>query len=344
MKMNKGTACWVILAMFIMSVFLVAGCGGSSGKPAKDTAGGKIVLRLGHQVVADHTVHKASVFFADKVKEKSGGKVEIQVFPGGQLGGEKAQIEGMMAGTQDLGFLTNATLANWIPSFMAVDLPYLIKSEADADRILGGDVGKALFDLLPSKNIYGLAWGENGFRHFTNSRRSLISPDDLKGLKIRSMENKMFIDMFRLMGCDPTPMAFTEVYTGLQQKTVDGQENPTSIISANRFYEPQKFLSLTAHAYSPFIIYASKGSFDKLPADIQKIVKEAALEAGAYQRKIVREDNVKSILFMESKGIKVDRLTPEQLKVWADRTRPIYDKYKDIIGAEMYNKIIQAAK
>jgi tripartite ATP-independent transporter DctP family solute receptor len=341
MKTVKKYLPLLVLVLFCISI--IAGCGGSQ-KAAKDTAGEKIVLRMGHQVVTDHTVHKASVYFAEKVKEKTSGKVEVQIFPGGQLGGEKAQIEGMMAGTQDLGFLTNATLANWIPSFMAIDLPYVVKSEADADRILGGEVGKALFDLLPSKNIYGLAWGENGFRHFTNSKRSLTSPDDLKGLKIRSMENKLYIDMFRMLGCDPTPMAFTEVYTGLQQGTVDGQENPTSIIFQNRFYEPQKYLSLTAHAYSPFIIYASKMKLDKLPADIQKAIREAALEAGAYQRKIVREDNAKSIENMEKKGIKVDRLTPEQLKVWADRVIPLKEQYKNVVGADIYNKIMQAAK
>ena len=344
MKMNKGTACGVILAMFIMSVFLVAGCGAK--KEAAAAGGDKkpITMRYGHTMATEHAIHRAAVFFAEKVKEKTKGRVEVKVFPGGQLGGEKAQLEGLMAGTHDFFLGTQAPLSNWLPQFLALDLPYLISSEAQADKILSGEVGKYLSDLLPSKGLYSLGWSENGFRNFSNNARALHKPADLKGLKIRVMENRLMIDTFKLWGCDPTPIPINEVYTALQQGTVDGQENPVSLIEANRFHEVQKYLTISNHFYSPFILYASKMSMDKLPADLQKAIREAGQEASVYEKKIVREDNAKAVAKMEKAGIKVNRLTEAEIKVWAETARPIYDMYKDKMGAEIYGKVMNAVK
>ena len=266
------------------------------------------------------------------------------MFPGGQLGGEKAQLEGLMAGTHDFTMVTQAPLSNWLPQFMALDMPYLISNEAQADKVLAGDVGKYLADLLPGKGLYLLGWGENGFRNFTNNARPLQKPDDLKGLKIRVMENRLMIDTLKMWGCDPTPIPFTELYTALQQGTVDGQENPVTLIETSRFNEVQKFLTISNHFYSPFIFYGSKITMDKLPADLQKAIREAAQEASDYQKKLVREDNAKAVAKMEKAGMKVNRLTDAELKMWADKSRPIYEMYKDKMGAEIYNKVMNAVK
>ena len=208
----------VLLMVFILGGIMLAGCGG--GK--KDVVAGEtkkpVVMRFAHTVVVDHSIHKAALFFADKVKEKTKGQVEVKVFPGGQMGGEKAQAEGMMAGTLDFTMASTAVLSNWLPQWMALDLPYLISNEAQAEKMLAGEVGKYLIDLLPSKGLYGLGWGENGFRHFSNSSRPLHNPVDMKGLKIRVMENRLMIDTIKSWGADPTPIPFTEVYTALQQK------------------------------------------------------------------------------------------------------------------------------
>jgi tripartite ATP-independent transporter DctP family solute receptor len=322
---------------------LVAGCGAK-----KDAAAGSdkkpVTLRIGHAVANEHSVHKAIVFFADKVKEKTQGKVEIKIFPGGQLGGEKAQLEGLMAGTHDFTMVTQAPLSNWLPQFMALDLPYLISNEAQADKVLSGEVGKYLADLLPSKGLYHLGWGENGFRNFTNNARPLQKPEDLKGMKIRVMENRLMIDTFKLLGCDPTPIPFTELYTALQQGTVDGQENPVTLVETGRFNEVQKFLTISNHIYSPFVFYASKMSMDKLPADLQKAIREAAQEACDYQKKLVREDNANATARVEKAGMKVNRLTDAEIKLWAEKTRPVYDMYKDKMGTEVYNKVMNAVK
>ncbi len=343
MKIGKKGIGFIVLMLFCIS--FVVGCGSGDKKPAgAEKQPEKIVLRFGHTTSTETPTHKGAQYFADKVKEKTNGRVEVQIFPGGQLGGEKAQLEGLMAGTHDFHLGTQAPLSNWLPQFMALDLPYLISSEQQADKILNGEVGKYLLNLLPSKGLYGLGWGENGFRDFTNSKRPLFTPDDLKGLKIRVMENKLMIDTFKLWGCDPTPIPFPEVYTALQQKTVDGQENPAILIEKSRFYEVQKYLSITHHFYSPLILYASKVTMDKLPEDIKKAIFEAGAEACEYQKKVLREDNAKAVAVMEKAGIQVNRLTPEQMKVWADTSRPIYEMYKDKMGADIYEKVMAAVK
>jgi tripartite ATP-independent transporter DctP family solute receptor len=348
MKMNKRSIGWTILVIFVMSAFFIAGCGGGK-KDATATAasGGNkkvITMRFGHCTATDYAIHKAAVFFAEKVKEKTNGRVEVKVFPGGQLGGEKAQLEGLMAGTHDFFLGTQAPLSNWLPQFMSLDLPYLFTSEAQADKILAGEVGKYLMDLLPTKGLYGLGWSENGFRSFTNNVRPLYTPADMKGLKIRVMENRLMIDTIGAFGGDPTPIPFPEVYTALQQKTVDGQETPVALMEAQRFYEVQKYLSITNHFYSPYILYASKMTMDKLPADLQKAIREAGQEASVYEKKLVREDNAKAVAKMEKAGIKVNRLTEDNIKAWKEKSLPIYPMYKEKMGAEVYNKIMNAVK
>ena len=343
MNQGKKSLCLIVLGIFVLSIILLAGCGGPKKEAAADEKK-PILMRFAHTVTAEHSIHKAALFFADKVKEKTKGSVEVKVYPGGQMGGEKAQVEGMMAGTMDFTLASTAVLSNWLPQWMALDLPYLISNESQAEKMLAGDVGKYLIDLLPGKGLYGLGWGENGFRHFTNSTRPLHVPADTKGLKIRVMENKLMIDTLGMWGADPTPIPFTEVYSALQTKTVDGQENPLSLIEQMRFYEVQKYLTLSNHFYSPFLFYASKVNMDKLSPEQQKAVREAATEAVAYQIKLVREDQVKSLALMEKAGVKINRLTDSELKEWKDKVKPIYEMYKDKMGAEIYSKITAATK
>jgi tripartite ATP-independent transporter DctP family solute receptor len=326
----------------------MAGCGNGGEKEAEQTATKeepeKIVLRYGHCVATTDPIHKAAEYMAEKVKEKTNGQVEIQVFPSGQLGGEKEQLEGLMAGTHDFFLGTQAPLSNWLPQFMSLDMPYMISSIEQADELLAGDVGTYLMDLLPTKGLYGLGWGENGFRSFTNNKRPLYLPSDMKGLKIRTMQNKLMMDTFALWGADPTPIAFTEVYTALQQKTVDGQETPVSLIESSKFYEVQKYLSLTNHFYSPFILYGSKTTLDKLPEDVKKIIFEVGLDSMVYQKKVVRESNASAVEKMKKQGIEVNEVSPDQIKVWAESSKPIYDQYKSVMGEEIYNKVMDALK
>lgn len=339
---RKGIYLVVLVLVSLSLVF--AGCGGSKKETTATGDKKPIIMRYGHTAAVEHSLQKSALFFAEKVKEKTNGRVEVQVFPGGQLGGEKAQIEGLMSGSHDFFMGTQAPLSNWLPQFMALDMPYLITSEAQADKVLAGEVGKTLLDLMPAKGIYGLGWAENGFRDFTNSAKELHTPDDIKGMKIRVMENKLMIDTLKLWGADPTPMSVTDLYSALQQKTVDGQENPVAITEAYRFYEVQKYLTISHHFYSPFIFYASKVKMDKLPAELQKAIKEAALETCEYQKKLVREDNVKAIAKMEKAGIRVNRLTDTEIKAWAEKSRPVYEMYKDKMGADIYNKVMNAIK
>jgi tripartite ATP-independent transporter DctP family solute receptor len=345
MKMKKNwKAAIFVLVCFALGSMAMVGCGGAKKDAATGDGKKPVVMRFAHTVVTDHSIHKAALFFAEKVKEKTKGQVEIKVFPGGQMGGEKAQAEGMMAGTLDFTMASTAVLSNWLPQWMALDLPYLISNEAQAEKMLAGDVGKYLTDLLPGKGLYGLGWGENGFRHFSNSSRPLHIPADMKGLKIRVMENRLMIDTMKSWGADPTPIPFTEVYTALQQKTVDGQENPLPLIEQMRFYEVQKYLTMSYHFYSPFLFYASKVNMDKLSPENQQAIREAAKEALAFQIKLGREDQVKSLAIMEKAGVQVNRLNEAELKQWKEKVQPIYGMYKDKMGVEIYEKIMAATK
>src|SRR5207248_5056060 len=200
---------------------------------------------------------------AREVERRTDGRYKVQTFYSSALGAERESVEGVQLGTLDLTLTSTGPLPNFVPEVAILDIPFLFGDYAHARAVLDGPIGQALLAKFPSKGMVGLAWAENGFRHMTNSKRPVNGPDDLRGLKMRTMENPIHIEAYRQFGILPTPMAFTEVFTALQQGTVDGQENPLSVITAAKFEQVQKYLSLTGHVYSPALILMSKAQFDK---------------------------------------------------------------------------------
>ncbi|RYX96245.1 MAG: DctP family TRAP transporter solute-binding subunit [Comamonadaceae bacterium] len=256
------------------------------------------VAQNSHQGVAIDT-------FAREVEKRTAGRYKVQTFYNGSLGGERESIEAVQLGTQELAFSSTGPIPNFVPETKILDVPFLFRDKAHARAVLDGPIGQDLLTKFDAKGFKALVWAENGFRHMTNSKRDVKGPEDLKGLKMRTMENPVHIAAYKGLGIITTPMAFPEVFTALQQGTVDGQENPLPVIMSAKFDQVQKHLTLTGHVYSPCILVMNKASFDKLtPADKTAFL-DAAKEAAKANRARVDEDDAKGVAELRAKGMTV---------------------------------------
>ena len=243
--------------------------------------------------------------FAKEVEKRTAGRYKVQTFYSGSLGGERESIEAVQLGTQELAFSSTGPVPNFVPDTKILDVPFLFRDKAHARAVLDGPIGQDLLSKFDAKGFKALAWGENGFRHMTNSKRDIKLPEDLKGLKMRTMENPVHIQAYKGFGIIPTPMAFGEVFTALQQGTVDGQENPLSIISSNKFDQVQKYMTLTGHVYSAGVFLMSKAIFDKLPEADKKIFLDSAKVAAKANRDRVDQDEKSAVADLTKKGMQI---------------------------------------
>ena len=256
------------------------------------------IAQNSHQGIAIDT-------FAKEVEKRTAGRYKIQTFYSGSLGGERESIEAVQLGTQALTFSSSGPIPNFVPETKILDIPFLFRDKAHARAVLDGPIGQELLAKFDSKGFKALAWAENGMRHMTNSKRSVTAPEDLKGLKMRTMENPVHVAAYKGLGIVTTPMAFPEVFTALQQGTVDGQENPLSVIMASKFDQVQKYLTLTGHVYSPGIFLMEKAAFDKLSAADKQAFLDAAKEGVKANRARVDEDDAKGVTELRNKGMTV---------------------------------------
>jgi len=275
--------------------------------------------------------------FAREVEKRTNGRYKIQNFYAGALGAERESIEGIQLGTLDLTMTSTGPVPNFVPEVAILDIPFLFHDYAHARAVLDGPIGQDLLTKFDAKGIKALAWGENGFRHMTNNKHPVNTPDDLRGLKMRTMENPIHIEAYRQFGILPTPMAFTEVFTALQQGTVDGQENPLSVITAAKLEQVQKYLSLTGHVYSPALILMSKAQWDKLSAADQQAFSAAAREAVKANRARIDEDEKRAVGDLRAKGMAVvDTLDKTKFQA---ALKPVYDDFSKRFGQENIDKI-----
>ena len=269
------------------------------------TAAAQTVMRISVSTAQNSHQGVAIDTLAKEVEKRTNGRYKIQTFYGGALGAEREAVEAVQLGTQELTWTSTGPIPNFVPEVKILDIPFLFRDYAHARAVLDGPIGQEMLKKFDSKGIKALAWGENGFRHMTNNKRPIANPEDMKGLKMRTMENPVHIQAYKGFGIIPTPMAFTEVFTALQQGTVDGQENPLSVITANKFEQVQKHLTLTGHVYSPGVFLMNKATFDKLsPADQQAFL-EAAKVAAKANRDRVDSDEKTAVKDLRSKGMQV---------------------------------------
>ncbi len=302
---------------------------------------GKVVLKLGHIAEPVHPYGKGADYFAKLVAEKSNGDIEVKVFPSSQLGGQKDLVESMVYGGVDMALVGTAVLGQFQPQISIFDLPFLFEDREHAYKSLdtvGMEIGKA----LENRGIKLLGYMENGIRHLTNNTKEVLTPADMADLKIRVMNNKVYIEMMKALGASPTPISFGELYSAMQQGTVDGQENPSAHIWTKRFFEVQKYASLTAHSYSPEPVIMSMMSWNRLNDKQKEIVLAAAKEAIDWQRQIAKEQDTKYWDQIKATGkMKVTVVDREPFK---QATKPVHAMFASKVGQDNLDKIAALAK
>ena len=275
--------------------------------------------------------------FAKEVEARTAGRYKIQTFYSGALGGERESIEAVQLGTQELTLTSSGPVPNFVPEARILDIPFLFSGKPHARAVLDGPIGQDMLTKFDAKGFKALSWAENGVRHMTNSKRAVNTPDDLKGLKMRTMENPVHVAAYKGFGIVPTPMAFPEVFTALQQGTVDGQENPLSVIMAAKFDQVQKHLSLTGHVYSPAIFLMNKAAFEKLSAADKAAFIESAKIGAKANRARVAEDDTKGVAELRSKGMNVVENVDKAKFVAA--LAPVYMEFDKQFGKAEIDKI-----
>ncbi len=296
-------------------------------------------LKFSYLNAKEHPQGLGAQKFADLVAEKSGGKIKVRTFPGGTLGGDLQTLSALQGGTVEMTVMNSGILVGLAKEFAAVDMPFLFNSAAEADALLDGPFGKTLHDKLPEKGVLALGYWDLGFRNLTNNRRPVTKVDDVAGLKIRVIQTPIYIDTFKALGANPVPLPFTELYTALETRTVDGQENPSKTIELSKLYEVQKHLTVTRHIYNPQSLLISKAFWDKLTPDEQTLFRDAAAEATAYQRKISREQDAEALNALRAKGVQVVELPAAELDQFREKVKPVVEKYKAEVGPALVEQM-----
>ncbi len=268
-------------------------------------ASAQTTLKIGYPTAKESHYGVGSTTFCDEIEKGTAGRYKCQHFPNSALGGEREMIEAVQLGTQDIVNTSTGPLGNFVPEVKVVDIPFLFRDYAHARKVMDGAIGQDLLKKMQAKGLVGLAWTENGFRHMTNNKRAINQASDAAGLKVRTMENKVHMEGYKTFGLLPTPMAWPEVFTALQQGTVDGQENPIPVILSAKLSQVQKHLSLTGHVYSPAALILSPAVWGKLSDADKKVFTDAAAKASAAQRKKVNDDENNGIAQLKKDGMQV---------------------------------------
>jgi tripartite ATP-independent transporter DctP family solute receptor len=284
-------------------------------------------FKLAQQNPKGHPLVTGAEKFAEIVAARSGGKMKINLFPGGVLGGDAPTVSALQGGTVEITVLNSGILASQVKDFEVFDFPFMFANGQEADAVVDGPFGQKLHAKLADKGIVGLAYWELGFRNITNGRRPINTVEDLEGLKLRVIPNAINVDWVKAVGANPTPMAFPEVYAALEAKAIDGQENPLNVILANKFAEVQKFLVLSNHQYNPQSMIFSKKVWDTLSPAEQKILKDAALEAAVFQRKTSRDAAAGNLDALKKAGMTVTELTGAEQAKLREKFKPVIDKH-----------------
>ena len=301
---------------------LLAACAGASAQDIQERT-----IRFGHLVQPGHPLALGVQRFAQIVAAKSGGKLKVQEFGGSVLGSEAQQMSALQGGVQEMFTPATTTASSLVKEFSLIDTPFSFNNAQQVDTLLGGPFGRTMLAKLPEKGLVGLDYWETGFRNFTNSKRPVATADDVKGLKIRVMGNPLFLESFSALGTNPVPMAFAELYGALDSKALDAQENPYSIVLTSKFYEVQKYMSVTNHVYTANLVLVSRKFWDKLSAAERQILDEAAAEAGAYQRKVSRDMANQARKDLLAKGMQINDVPPAAIAKMRELTRPVADKF-----------------
>ena len=297
-------------------------------------------IKFATQNPKGHPIMVGMEKFAEIVTAKSGGKIKVNLFPAGVLGGDAPNVSALQGGTIEMVSLNSGILASQVKEFALYDFPFLFANAKEADAVVDGPFGKKMHDKLQEKGIVGIAYWELGFRNMTNSKRAINKVEDLAGLKIRVIPNPINLDWVKALDANPTPMAFGEVYGAMESKAIDGQENPLNVILANKFAEVQKHLTLTNHVYNPQSVIVSKKFWDGLNAAEKKIITDAATEATQTQRKVARDAASGNLADLKKAGMQVTELPAAEMTKLRDKMKPVIAKYSASVGEATVNEMM----
>jgi tripartite ATP-independent transporter DctP family solute receptor len=300
-----------------------------------------IKLTLGHGAAPGNPRHEASVKFADTIKAKTNGRIEIQVAHSAQLGDDAAMVTALRSGTLDLSANSQGAVSAVVPEYGALGLPFLFGDITKAWQMLDGPIGKELAEKSAAKGMVVLGYWDNGIRHISNSKRPIKSPVDVKGLKIRTPPDAVTVDIVQALGGDAQQIKFSELYVALQQGVVDGQENPLTNIASAKLYEVQKYISLTGHKYESTPFLMGKRAWDKLSTTDQKVFMDAAAEATQLQRKLSKEADEKLVAEIKAKGVQIDSVDRAP---FVQATKSVYDKWSSGPVGDFVKRVVSATR
>jgi tripartite ATP-independent transporter DctP family solute receptor len=314
--------------VFIKSVIATVAMAAMGMAQAQDKT-----IKFANQNALGHPIVQGMEKFKEIVEKQSGGKLKVNVFPGGALGSDQANVSAIQGGTLEMASMNSGIFASQVKDFEVFDFPFMFASGKEADAVVDGAFGKKLHAKLEEKGIVGLGFFELGFRNMTNGKRAINKVSDIEGLKLRVIPNPINVDWVKALGANPTPLPFPEVYAALEQKAIDGQENPVATINSAKLYEVQKHLTLTGHQYNPQSIVISKKFWETLSAAEKKILSDAATEASKFQRTTARAMEAGLLDNLKKGGMEVTTLSASEMAILRDKMKPVIAKHGEKIAA-----------
>ncbi|MFM2274963.1 MAG: hypothetical protein RL211_835 [Pseudomonadota bacterium] len=319
----------------IVAAMAVAAFGMASAQDIKERT-----LKFGVAGPETHPAAAGMKKFAEAVTAKSGGKIKVNLFFNSSLGTDQAIVSALKGGTVEMAVMNSGILASEAKELALFDFPFLFANEKESDAIVDGPVGKKMHALLQEKGLVGLSYWELGYRHMTNSKRPLNTVEDIDGLKLRVIPNPINVDWVKALGANPTPLPFAEVYGALEQKAIDGQENPVAVIAANKFWEVQKYVALTNHQYNPQSVIFSKKVWDTLSAAEKKIIDDSSDEATKFQREQSRAAVAANVELLKKNGMIVTQFSPAEVNKLREKMKPVIAKYTASVGEATVNEVL----
>ena len=296
-------------------------------------------IKFANQNAAGHPIVLGMEKFKEIVEKNSAGKIKVNVFPGGALGSDQANVSAIQGGSLEMASMNSGIFAAQVKEFAIFDFPFMFATGKEADAVVDGTFGKKLHAKLEEKGLIGLGYYELGFRNITNSKRAINKVEDLEGLKLRVIPNPINVDWVKALGANPTPLPFPELYAALDQKAVDGQENPVATINGAKLYEVQKHLALTGHQYNPQSVIISKKFWEKLSAEEKKIIGDAAIESAKFQREKARALESSILDNLKKNGMQVTQLPEAEMAKLRDKMRPVTAKYGVTVGQDLVKEL-----
>jgi tripartite ATP-independent transporter DctP family solute receptor len=296
------------------------------------------LIRFGYGLNENSNQGRAVKFFAEQVEKASNGKMKVRAIGAAALGPDTQMQQALIGGAQEMMVGSTATLVGITREMALWDTPFLFNNAKEADVILDGPIGQKVIDKLQPKGLVGLAYWENGFRNLTNSKRPVTRMEDLEGIKLRVMQNNVYLDSFKTLGANAVPLPFSELFSALETKTVDGQENPYNTILSSKFYEVQKYLSVTNHVYSPWIVLVSRKWWDGLSKDEQKILSDAARASRDFERKDTRDEGARALADLKAKGMQVNELPAAEAARMRDKLAKVNGTIATDVGMDLWKE------